>query len=101
MFRALGGGVANLSIYVDGRRVQVRAGIPLAIALLEAGVIPFRKTPVSGEPRAPVCLMGVCFECLVAVDGRSGVQACMIEVADGMSVRTTSGDALAGVDADV
>ncbi len=101
MFRALDGGGAKQSIDVDGRRVQVRAGIPLAIALLEAGVIPFRKTPVSGEPRAPVCLMGVCFECRVAVDGRSGVQACMIEVADGMSVRISSGDALAGDDADV
>ena len=41
----------------------------------------------SGVPRAPWCMMGVCFECLVEIDGAAGRQACMIEVRDGMRIR--------------
>jgi len=76
----------SVEIVVDGRSIQAREGQPLAIALLEAGVRPFRRTPVSGEPREPVCLMGVCFECLVDVDEQRNVQSCMVEVRAGMRV---------------
>ena len=40
----------------------------------------------TGEPRAPLCLMGVCFDCLVEVDGRQNVQSCMVDVREGMNV---------------
>jgi predicted molibdopterin-dependent oxidoreductase YjgC len=46
---------------------------------------------VSGEPRAPYCMMGVCFECLVEVDGVPNVQACMTSVREGMTVRRQHG----------
>jgi predicted molibdopterin-dependent oxidoreductase YjgC len=80
-----------VEITVEGRRVQVRAGQMLATALLTEGVVAFRRTPVSGAPRAPMCLMGVCFDCLVEVDGRQNVQSCMTEVRDGMRVRLQDG----------
>jgi predicted molibdopterin-dependent oxidoreductase YjgC len=79
----------HLTIDVDGRPVVVRSGVSLAIALMEAGIVPIRRSPVSGAPRSPLCLMGVCFECLADVDGKQNVQSCMIEVADGMRVRLT------------
>jgi D-hydroxyproline dehydrogenase subunit gamma len=81
----------SVEIVVDGRTVQAREGQPLAIALLEAGVRPFRRTPVSGAPREPVCLMGVCFECLVDVDEQRNVQSCMVEVREGMRVGLPQG----------
>ncbi len=76
-----------IELMVEGRRVMARAGETIATALLSTDVVPFRRTPVSGQPRAPLCLMGVCFDCLVEVDGVSNVQSCMVEARDGMRVR--------------
>jgi D-hydroxyproline dehydrogenase subunit gamma len=87
----------QVEIFVEGRGLPAREGETLAIALLNAGVVPFRHTPVSGQPRAPLCLMGVCFECLVEVDGAQNVQSCMVQVRDGMQVRLPEGARTAGV----
>ncbi|MEO8806445.1 MAG: (2Fe-2S)-binding protein [Burkholderiaceae bacterium] len=93
MFRRIEGTSTHgvIALQVDGHAIEARAGETLAMALLNAGVVPFRHTPVSGEPRAPLCLMGVCFDCLVEVDGRQNVQACMVQVKAGMQVRRPSG----------
>ncbi|TCT03080.1 (2Fe-2S)-binding protein [Paralcaligenes ureilyticus] len=80
-----------VDIYVEGRRISAREGETIATALLSAGVVPFRHTPISGQPRAPLCLMGVCFECLVEVDGAQNVQSCMVRVNAGMQVRLPTG----------
>lgn len=82
-------GAVNLQI--DGRPVRAQAGDTVALAMLQLGVTAFRDTPISGAPRAPLCLMGVCFDCLVEVDGRPNVQACMTPVAEGMQVRRQQG----------
>ena len=71
--------------------VSAQAGDSVALALLKAGVLPLRRTAVSGQARAPLCLMGVCFDCVVTVNGRANVQACMVEVSDGMVVRLQGG----------
>ena len=89
-----------VTIQVDGRPVSVREGLPLALALMEAGIVPLRRSPISGAPRSPLCLMGVCFECLVEVDGRPNVQSCMVEVADGMNVHLLNGARGLGVSND-
>jgi len=96
MFRRIDEGDARaparaVRIDVDGRALDAREGEPLAIALLAAGVVPTRRTPLSGAPRAPLCLMGTCFECLVQVDERPNVQACLETVRDGMRVRLPQG----------
>jgi predicted molibdopterin-dependent oxidoreductase YjgC len=81
----------HVTIEVDGRALDVRTGVSLAMALMEADIVPLRRTAVSGAPRSPLCLMGVCFECLCELNGRQNVQSCMIEVADGMRVRLATG----------
>ncbi|ALM83329.1 (2Fe-2S)-binding protein [Bordetella sp. N] len=86
----------TVAIHIDGRAVRVAAGQPLATALLAEDALPLRYTAVSGAPRAPLCLMGVCFECLVEVDGRRNVQSCMVEVREGMQVRRLNGAPRAG-----
>jgi predicted molibdopterin-dependent oxidoreductase YjgC len=93
MFRPIPGPEVDprVTIEVDGRAIRVRAGLSLALALMEAEIVPLRRTPVSGAPRSPLCLMGVCFECLCEVDGGQNVQSCMVEVADGMRVRLSTG----------
>jgi D-hydroxyproline dehydrogenase subunit gamma len=75
----------------DGRPCASESGASVAAALLTAGIESFRHTPVSGAPRAPYCMMGVCFECLVEIDGRPNRQACLIEVREGMAIRTQEG----------
>lgn len=85
-----------VEIFVDGQRVLAREGETLAAALLNADVVPFRHTPVSGQPRAPLCLMGVCFDCLVEVDSAKNVQSCMVQVRAGMQVRLPNGARTAG-----
>lgn len=81
----------RINIWVNGEPVRIPAGLTLAAALLEAGVHTFRYTAVSGQPRGPLCMMGVCFECLVEVDGVPNQQACMQEVVPGMRVRLQTG----------
>jgi predicted molibdopterin-dependent oxidoreductase YjgC len=86
----------TVTLTMEGCAIQAREGDSLALALLSAGFNHTRTTPVSGAPRAPLCLMGVCFECLVEVDGRPNVQACMLEVREGMNVRLQNGARVAG-----
>lgn len=82
---------AKVSLTVAGRSVTVHAGDTVAVALLAAGCRQSRTTPISGAPRAPYCLMGVCFECLVEIDGIANRQACMTLAADGMVVEPQRG----------
>lgn len=75
----------------DGERMRGRAGDSVAASLLANGVVAFRETPVSGAQRGPYCLMGVCFDCLVVIDGVGNRQACLTPVREGMSVETQHG----------
>ncbi|MGF6872687.1 (2Fe-2S)-binding protein [Paraburkholderia sp. MM5477-R1] len=70
---------------------EVPDGMNLAAALLAVGVRRFRSTPVSGSPRAPYCMMGVCFECLVEIDGSPNCQSCLESARDGMVIRSQEG----------
>lgn len=84
-------GDAPVAITIDGRSVKARADDTVAAALFAAGIDHCRTTPVSGAPRAPYCMMGVCFECLVTIDGVGNRQACLVPVQQGMSVETQRG----------
>ncbi len=84
-------GPADCTIEVDQRTIDARAGEPLAAALLRGGVVPLRHSAVSQQARAPLCMMGVCFECLVELDGVPNVQSCMTPVREGMRVRLQHG----------
>ena len=74
---------AHLS--VDGEPIEAHAGESLAAALAAAGVRHLCDNPERGDPRGMFCLMGVCQECVVRLDGRV-VVACMEPVRDGMEV---------------
>lgn len=78
----------GVTVWIDGREHQAFAGDSVAAALLAAGLAAGRVSPVSASPRGAYCLMGVCFECLVTIDGRGNQQGCMIQVCDGMRVET-------------
>lgn len=75
----------------DGRDLAAPEGVSVAAALLENGVVALRATPVGGRSRGPFCMMGVCFDCLVEIDGVPNRQACMTEIAEGMELRPMHG----------
>ena len=75
----------KVSVTLDGQPVQLPAGISVAAALLGIGEIISRISPTSHKPCSPHCLMGVCFECIMEIDGLQQ-QACMKEVQDGMII---------------
>ena len=73
-------------LHFDGEAVTAFNGDNLAAALLRAGKVKFR-TAAEDDPRGPYCMMGVCFECLVEIDGRPNQQACQSMIRDGMQIR--------------
>jgi len=79
---------AAITLVVDGEPVVALRGTNLAALLVgRAGRV--TRTSVRGEPRAPLCGMGTCFECRVTVDGVPHVRACMTVCGPDMHVTTT------------
>jgi len=76
---------------LDGTPISGYDGESLAVALLAAGIRVFRSMPESGEPRGGFCFSGRCADCLMIVDGISGVRACTTPLQDGMVVETQHG----------
>jgi D-hydroxyproline dehydrogenase subunit gamma len=77
----------SVTLTVNGKSVSVPAGSMVSTAVAAAGVTTFRRS-VTGEPRAPLCGMGICFECRVTIGGRAHSRSCQIPAAPGMEVRT-------------
>lgn len=78
-------------VQVEGHRVAVPSNASAAAAALIAGLTWTRTSPASGERRAPYCMMGVCFECLLEIDGEPSQQGCLVQVRPGMSIRRQEG----------
>ena len=81
----------RVRVTIDGKPVTARAGDSVAAAMLACGLRHCRTTPISGQQRAPYCMMGVCFECLVTIDGVGNRQGCLIEVGEGMRIEAQLG----------
>jgi hypothetical protein len=77
----------TVKLSVNGVTVTIAAGATVAAAVSAAGVSAFRKS-VSGEPRGPLCGMGICFECRVTIDAREHCKSCQILCRPGMEVCT-------------
>ncbi len=80
--------MSAIVITVDGDRLETRAGMTVAAALIAADRPVLRLSPRAGTPRGVHCGMGHCFECLVTIDGTPARRACLVEVRDGMAVET-------------
>ncbi|MBZ5611477.1 MAG: (2Fe-2S)-binding protein [Acidobacteriia bacterium] len=77
----------TVSLSVNGANVTVPSGAMVSAAVALAGVSSFRKS-VSGEPRGPLCGMGICFECRVTINGWEHCRSCQILCQEAMEVRT-------------
>ncbi len=81
-----------ISLFIDGRLTTAYAGETIAAVLLAEDQRIFRRTSQRDEPRSLFCGMGVCYDCLVTVDGQANVRACVTTVEEGMRVETEGGN---------
>lgn len=77
----------KVSMTIDHQPVDVPAGCSVWAAMASQHIVVSGCSPVTGSPRSAYCGMGVCFECLVEIDGVSNQQACLTTVREGMHVR--------------
>jgi predicted molibdopterin-dependent oxidoreductase YjgC len=82
---------APIRITIDGGAVSCRAGDSVAAALFATGNADCRDTVVGNAPRGPYCMMGICYDCLVTIDGTENRQACMTAVREGMRIERQQG----------
>ena len=76
----------QINVTVNGRPIMVPEGSTVAIAMALSGQV--CRMSVTGEPRGPLCGMGICFECRVAVDGKLQCKSCQIVCQSGMDIHT-------------
>ena len=72
------------TITINGIAVEASTGTTVAAAILQAGAVSRRS--VHGEPRQPLCGMGICYECRASIDGQAHQRTCQIQCRPGMTV---------------
>ncbi len=80
----------ELTIIIDGTPVRGRPGQTIAGVLLGSGRPSWRHTTRGAAPRGLFCGIGICFDCLVAVNGDRDVRACQRRAGDGDVVEVQS-----------
>ncbi len=76
---------------LDGSAVPFRDGQSVGAALVAHGVTAWRTTRGAGRPRGLFCGIGICFDCLVTVDGAPNQRACLVRARDGLQVTSQEG----------
>lgn len=89
----------EIEIVVDGRPVRAYEGETVAAALIAAGQISLRTTARRAEPRGLYCGIGLCFDCVMTIDGQPNVRVCQASVRSGMRVDSQSGNGIWTVEA--
>lgn len=77
----------------DGQSIPAYPGETIGAALVAAGITTFRTTRRLGRPRGLFCGIGICFDCLLVVDGSPNQRACLTPARPGMVVQLQSGTA--------
>jgi predicted molibdopterin-dependent oxidoreductase YjgC len=77
----------SVTIDIDGHAVACQEGDTVAAVVMLHGSKPYRRSILSGSERAPFCMMGVCFDCLIEIDGVPNQQGCLRRVEPGMRIR--------------
>ncbi|MBP8537860.1 (2Fe-2S)-binding protein [Streptomyces sp. MK37H] len=89
-------GSSSYRLTFDGTTVTARPGQSVGAALVAAGIVAWRTTRREGRPRGLFCGIGVCFDCLITVDGHPGQRACLVPARDGMRLSAEGGEGIDG-----
>jgi len=88
----------SFTVRLDGAEVTAFDGDTVAGVLVREGRVSWRRTRHGERPRGLFCGIGACQDCLVEVDGRRGVRACVAPARAGTSIVTGDGDGDGDVD---
>jgi predicted molibdopterin-dependent oxidoreductase YjgC len=78
----------HLALTFDGAPLEARPGQSVAAALTDAGIRSWRTTRHAGRPRGLFCGIGICYDCLLVIDGVPNQRACLVPARDGMRLET-------------
>ncbi len=92
MFKNVFPPTGKVAIFFENTRIEVDAGISVAAAVLHSDMPHSRRTGGTGTERNAYCCMGICYECLMEIDGVPNQQSCMVTVREGMRVWRQIGD---------
>jgi predicted molibdopterin-dependent oxidoreductase YjgC len=84
-------GEKKVSFHFNGKELFARRGVSIAAALIDNDERITRTTRINQQPRGIFCGIGICFDCLITVDGLSDQRACLTEITQGMQVETEKG----------
>ncbi|MEJ2169703.1 MAG: FAD-dependent oxidoreductase [Desulfobacterales bacterium] len=76
----------EIEIFVNEKPVRAYEGESIGAALAAAGIREFRRTEQLKDPRGLYCCMGTCHGCLVTVDGRPNIRACITPASAGQQI---------------
>jgi predicted molibdopterin-dependent oxidoreductase YjgC len=79
---------ARVNFTFDGAPLTAAPGDSVGAALTDAGISAWRTTRRGGRPRGLFCGIGICFDCLLTIDGRPNQRACLVPVRDGMALES-------------
>lgn len=82
----------TLTFTFDGAPIPARPGQTVGAALTEAGIRSWRTTRHHGKPRGLFCGIGMCFDCLLTVNGEPNQRACLVIAQDGLVCITQPGE---------
>jgi len=77
----------SVTLKINGQEISVASGTTVAAAIMLLGTMRFRRS-VTGEPRGPLCGMGICYECRVTIDGHPHSKSCQLVCREGMDVKS-------------
>lgn len=83
--------LGTVEVILNDQKVQVTQGITVAAMVLTQNMQYTRTTPLSNSQRAPYCMMGVCYDCLMIIDGKANQRACATYVKEGMQIERQKG----------
>ncbi len=83
--------IETVEVTLNGQKVQTPQGTTVAALALTQSLRFTRTTPISESKRAPFCMMGVCYDCLMSIDGKANQRACATYVQNGMQIETQQG----------
>lgn len=76
----------HVTLTLNGAVVEIAPGQSVAAAMTGYGITAWRQTRHEGKPRGLFCGIGICYDCLVTIDGVANQRACIIEATEGTTV---------------
>jgi predicted molibdopterin-dependent oxidoreductase YjgC len=83
--------MSEIAFTFDGEPMHAEAGQTIAAALMADGIVSWRSTRFGDSPRGILCGIGVCYDCLLTLNGEPNVRACVTRVEAGDDVRRQDG----------